>query len=383
MKVSTPTNTKPTKEHHFVIPFEAPERREDDERAISFTCRHDPEKGKDSTSYTLTAHVFNDGTPEELLLLIKKISDISKGQALTTNEKKVKLFEQLFEGTALTAFQGELPDGSSDAITDNMLRKGIAAIKAVVFPEPAKAARAQKKAMKALKKPLGMKFRDFANRMRELNGYLAHFPALANGRAPSSMSQEEFLEMLHDALPRAGYIDVMQQHDFDAGASDFKTLVWWVETRCEPFDKKGGNKASPLEQPIPRKNKRKNRGSGGKRDQSDRPAKRATKYCVHHGNGDHDTDGCNYIKNLLKKANNKPKSNWKDKKQDSHAQEVAQAICQSEDFHAMMQKITTQTCNKLFKAFKRDRDHDSDLEDNHMVDIDLEQLNLTLDQEEE
>ena len=92
MKVS-PTNTKPSKEHHFVIPFEAPEKREDDKRTISFTCRHDPEKGKVSTLYTLTAHVFNDRTPEELLLLIKRITDISKGQALTTNEKKVKLFK--------------------------------------------------------------------------------------------------------------------------------------------------------------------------------------------------------------------------------------------------------------------------------------------------
>ena len=76
MKVTTPTNTKPTKEHHFVIPFEAPERREDDERAIAFTCRHDPDKGKDSTLHTLIAHVFIDGTSDELLLLIKKITDI-------------------------------------------------------------------------------------------------------------------------------------------------------------------------------------------------------------------------------------------------------------------------------------------------------------------
>ena len=274
-----------------------------------------------------------------------------------------------------------MPDSANDAITDNMLRKAIAAVKACVFPEPAKAARTQRKAMKAMKKPLNMKFRDFANRMRELNTYLAHFPALASGRVPSSMPQEEFLEMLHDALPRNGYIDVMQQHDFDAGASDFKTFVAWVETRCEPFDAKK-NKSAPLDQPIPRKNKRKNQGSGGKANQDQRPAKRATKYYVHHGNGDHSTDECKYIKNLLKAhGDNKPKTSWKNKKQDLHAQDVAKAICQSEDFHAMLQKVTTQTCNKLFKAFKRDRDHDSDLEDNHIM-HGMNNLNLNLDIDE-
>ena len=91
---------------------------------------------------------------------------------------------------------------------------------------------------------------------------------------------------------------------------------------------------------------------------------------------------CKFIKNLLKAhGDNKPKTSWKSKKQDLHAQDVAKAICHSEDFHAMLQKVTTQTCNKLFKAFKRDRDHDSDLEDNHMAD-DMNNLNLNLDIDE-
>ena len=68
----------------------------------------------------------------------------------------------------------------------------------------------------------------------------------------------------------------------------------------------------------------------------------------------------------------------KNKNQDSHPHEVPKAICQSEDFLAMLQKVTTQTCNTLFQALKRDCNYESNMDEKHMCN-DLDNLNLSLD----
>ena len=64
MKVSFKENKTP-KEHHFVILFKVPEKREDDECAILFICRNDPDKGKDSTSLKILLLVMVNALKKE------------------------------------------------------------------------------------------------------------------------------------------------------------------------------------------------------------------------------------------------------------------------------------------------------------------------------
>src|SRR6056300_455953 len=119
-------------------------------------------------------------------------------------------------------------------INGDHLKRGIEAMKRVVFPD--KAARNQKKTMKKLCKPVTMTFRTFANHLQKMNSYLGMFPDLPDGKSSTAFSLEEFQEVLDEALPKTGYQEKMQQHDYDPTTDDFHKFVDWVEGHCETFD---------------------------------------------------------------------------------------------------------------------------------------------------
>ena len=84
---------------------------------------------------------------------------------------------------------------------------------------------------------------------------ITFFPLLPDGSKPKPMPNDEFLELLHDALPKTGYQNVMQQHDYDPTQDTFHNFVQWIERRCEPFDnREPRNKPDgPMDKPIPKK----------------------------------------------------------------------------------------------------------------------------------
>ena len=92
---------------------------------------------------------------------LMKMQEIQKGQNITMNTDKVIQVKQLFKGSALTAFESELPANGN--VTNAQLNKAFAAMPNVVFPD--KALRNQKKALKKLRKPRDVSFCEFANRV--------------------------------------------------------------------------------------------------------------------------------------------------------------------------------------------------------------------------
>ena len=86
MKLAPQTNTNTDKvPYKFVIPFEEPSPDDDDDRkTLSFTLRNDPSQGKNSTTWVRTIQEFENGTPEELLLLLNAMDEICTGQSLDT-----------------------------------------------------------------------------------------------------------------------------------------------------------------------------------------------------------------------------------------------------------------------------------------------------------
>ena len=251
MKLSLPSNLKSKTGYQLCIGLEEPPKRDIDdvEKAISFTCHRVPDD-TDSPKYELKAYPFeDDGTCEQYIKTFMWLIKIEKGQNITTNMDKVILVRQLFKGAALTAFETELP-AADQPITNGQLKKAFAAMPKVVFPD--KALRNQKKAMKRLKKPREMSFRNFANRVKVLNDYIPYFPVLPDGSTPKSLPQDELMELLHDALPKASYQDVMQQHDYDPTTDTLQGFIDWVERRCEPFDSKPNNPPK-IDKAIPKK----------------------------------------------------------------------------------------------------------------------------------
>jgi hypothetical protein len=364
MKVAVPPPNKPKKvDFKLCIPLEGPPQRSSDddaEKATSFTCKMNP-KDKNSAEYVKKIYPFgDDGGCEQLLITLNLMTAVIKGQGLKSNEQKVELLRQIFQGSVLAAFENEMPkaDAVDQTIEDDAYEQGIESMKKVVFPD--KAARNQKKAMRKLKKPVGMKFRDFANRVRKINEYLPLFPALGNGNTPTALDDEELHELLHDALPKVGYQDVMQRHDYDPTQDDFHKFVDWIERRCEPFDNKGSNEPAQEKQP-PRKNGNNKRKSAtqpesGEGKTTTNPHKRPRKYCLYHKHSDHTSEECKVLKGLVKNA--PPHKKFEKKTNDfNHVEEVFK----SEEFQTMIQKGVAKSCSTLFKAFKKELAEDMQL----------------------
>ena len=144
-----------------------------------------------------------------------------------------------------------------------------------------------------------MSFWTFANQMKKLNDYLPSFP-IANNVKPKAMPEDKFLEMLHNALPKAGYQDKMQEHDYHPTTDDLQSFIGLVEKRCEPFDKK--EPRNPMDKTIPKKNKR-----GRKHDNNQQPTKAKRTdgdeyYCMLHWRGNHSTEKCKKLKEFSRQA---------------------------------------------------------------------------------
>ena len=356
MKVS-PTTNKPKSGYQLCIGLDEPPKRDADDvdKAISFTCHRVP-NDTDSPKYELKAYPFEDGgTCEMFIKTLMKMNEIQKGQNITTNADKVILAKQLFKGSALTAFESELPaDGN---VTNAQLARAFAAMPKVIFPD--KALRNQKKALKKLKKPRDVSFREFANRVKVLNDYFPFFPKQPNGRTPTSLPHDELMELLFDALPKVAYQDVMQVHDYDPSEDTLQGFIEWVERRCEPFDAKKDNPPTK-EKVIPKKKRKADDGSSHIRE-GDHPAKRR-KWCIVHKYCDHVTDECKVVKSKF--GGTKPRDNppWKKPKpaEDSHLidEPMTEAKDQVKDLDGLreaLQRDMVKTCSRMFKALQRSK----------------------------
>ena len=330
----------------------------EDKKPISFDCSHNP--GVDGApTYKIKVYPFEDGYPCEVYLqTLKYVDDIIAGQGLTTNEQKVRVIRQLFDGTsALVAFENEMPNNPTDPITNPMWTRAKVAMTRVIFP--VNAARNQKKAMKKIKKPIDMTFAQFAQRMKQLNDWLPLFPPLHNGNAPRAMGRDEFHDVLHDALPRRNYQDEMQRFDFDPTTVTLQEFIDWVTRRCKPFDDKGASQ-SKLEKTIPKKKRQ--QSTSDKKD-GEPPSKKQKLFCLLHGHGAHTTDQCQVMKaraaELQKEREKKKFPFKKDSKStnDAHsleqAKEIFESFLVSEAYSQALTKQVGGICNKLFKGFKR------------------------------
>ena len=358
MKVTTQTNAKV--DFQLSIGLEPPTKHVDTDEKVkpkSFTCKMHPNK-KDSAEFLVKIYAFSDGSPEEYIETLKQLTVVQTGQNVKRNEDIVVLYKQIFEGALLEAFENEISD--EDPITDDVLNRGRNAMTKIVFPD--KAVRHQKKAMKKIKKPMKMKFREFANRMKKINEMLTFFPLLPDGSKPRPMPNDEFLELLHDALPKTGYQNVMQQHDYDPTLDTFHNFVQWVERRCEPFDDREprNKKDGPMNQPIPKKKptKRKHDGNDGNNPPNgERAAKKGRKYCMHHKWCDHTTDECKVLKAMYEK--HAPTKNFQHQKKahdmhmiDQASQKYSKTFLESEECFAILKQQIEKINNPLFKAMK-------------------------------
>ena len=332
---------------------------DDDAKPISYTCKMHPDS-EISAEYVVKIDIFdNQGSPEDFIDTVKKMETVQEGQNIKTNEDRVKLIRQIFSGSTIDAFENQMP--TTGSISDEVYKKAIVEMTKVVFPD--KAARNQKRAMKKLRKPIDWTFREYANRMKKMNDYLPFFPPLPNGATPTSMSDEEFHEILHDGLPRVNYQDEMRRQDYDPTVDTFQNFVEWIERRCESLDTDREaiiNKKQAPSKDLEKSSFKKKRKQGNnihfEKDGGYKPGdtkRQKRKFCIHHRWCDHTTNECKVVQNQMK--NVPPSKKFDKRSNDYHSMEK---LLKTEDFHVMVKEGVTKTCNSLFKAFKKEIQED-------------------------
>ena len=126
---------QPKKYFFAPIPFQRAEPRKlRKEQRLEFKLWNDP-TDMNSAEFTKYVPIFDGGSPEELLWLLRDIKHVIHGQSLVQEPQKFELGRRLFQGDALAVFNvasakvNENDEGSFDMAINEL--------KAHVFPKRA------------------------------------------------------------------------------------------------------------------------------------------------------------------------------------------------------------------------------------------------------
>ena len=375
MKVSVPkkTNNNDRKSGFLPppIPLERPTNKvlQKDEYLV-MKLRSVPNKSN-SPVYELNVPYFKDGTPEEWMKFLINFKKIIIGQDLSTGPTQFAMARRLLMGETLTEFNKKVEELKVEAteaadegvaITDRTVETidnldvCFKAVTSIVLPP--KALQTQKRYMRrVLRKPQGMKIREYFGRYLELNEYLKEFPPF-NG-ASQKLPSDEVLEHAEFAIPNS-WQRQMVLHGFNTisrSINEFIEFCERLEVSESIFDSahrksQKTNTQTSTNGTIPqgRDGKSNGRTSGHKR--------KATNYfCLYHKeNATHNTDQCKVLKAQADRMSaqlGRGGSSYKGKndkfKSDSKSN--------SKDFQSFAAEVVEQVVKKMKKSEDKNREN--------------------------
>ena len=292
------------------IPLERPEvKKLQKDEYLVMKLRSIPNKST-SPVYELNVPYFKDGTPEEWLKFLENFRKVLVGQDLTTGVTQFAMARRLLLGDTLAQFEKKIKEVKNAAVaaaeegtaitnadveTIDNLKTCLQAVTVSVFPQ--KSLQTQKRYMRRiLRKPQGMKIRDYFAQYVQLNEYLQEFPPfLPNQHLPD----DEVLEHAEFAIPNS-WQKQMVMHGFNTIArtmDDFIEFCERLELSESIYDKTHlkSQKATTQTGSGGTTPKGGNDKSTGK--QSGKNRKATNYYCLYHGdNSTHNTDQCKVLK---------------------------------------------------------------------------------------
>ena len=159
--------------------------------------------GTNALTYKKHFKLFEEGSPEEWIVVLKNLEEIWKQNAINTATDKAATVRSLLKGESLTAFEAALTeareneDGEEAPINENHLNQALDAVTAEVFPH--RALEIQKMWMqRGMKKPYKMPMRKTAAAITKLNNDLVRFPGAT---AESKFSEVELIGLIEWSLP--------------------------------------------------------------------------------------------------------------------------------------------------------------------------------------
>lgn len=306
------------------IPFERPPVvKLPKDQAFTVTLRtniDDPQ----SQTYSFTIPLFRNGTPEQWLVTQKSLAKIFAGQGITTGQGKFAMARRVLEGQSLTYFENALA-GLTNPDDPAMIAEETNANYELVMQEvtkrifPTRALIMQRRIMRRdMRKPMGVKTRDYVARMLELNEYLDMFPPVptTNGQppGPKKMQPDEMMDILEHGIP-VTWFKAMVVQGFDPLDSNPDLFTQF----CERMEFSEAGMFAERNGAMPKTMSR--TGKGTTWSPKGKPRKAAyennrkykknkqEKYCPLHGVYGHDANEC---KVLLGQAKNM-KAAWENK----------------------------------------------------------------------
>ena len=196
------------------IPLERPKiKKLQRDKYLVMKLRSIPNKST-SPVYELNVPYFKDGTPEEWFKFLENFAKVLVGQDLTTGATQFAMARRLLLGDTLSQFDKKVKELKTEAIADaeagtvimdadietiDNLKTCLQAVTVSVLPQ--KALQTQKRYMRRiLRKPQGMKIRDYFARYVQLNEYLQEFPPFKSGQ---QLPNDEVLEHAEFAIPNS------------------------------------------------------------------------------------------------------------------------------------------------------------------------------------
>ena len=353
------------------IPLERPEAKtlQKDEYLV-MKLRSIPSKST-SPVYELNVPYFKDGTPEEWLKFLENFKKVLVGQDLNTGATQFAMARRLLMGDTLSQFEKKIKELKAKAVHEAMegtavtdldvetvenLKLCFQAVTVTVLPQ--KALQTQKRYMRrVLRKPQGMKIRDYFARYLQLNEYLLEFPPFLPGQ---QLPKDEILEHAEFAIPNS-WQKQMVLHGFNTIArtmDDFIEFCERLELSESIYEKThiksqktttqtGSNGTTPKGGPGK---------SNGKNSGTNR--KKADYYCLYHGqNSTHNTDQCKVLKAQAERMANQHKTGGSKYKGKNESDDKKKRKAEFQSFAADI-------VEKVFKKMKKSSSEDKNRSEN-------------------
>ena len=281
------------------------ESKKNAEDTLKFKLLSIPTK-KESPTYEMVVNLFRTGTPEEYIKAVIAIDKVCKGQGISAAKEKYVMARRIFMGEALTAFNNaaenasSLPDGSDKGHESlenfELIIKKVAS---AVFP--LRAYSIQKQAMRRyMRKPQGMKIRDYVDRLLEINNYLKYFPTKTGENPATVLPEDEIMDILTYGIPNTWQKKIVELN-FDTQASTPNEFIELCE-RISYGESTNDGLIVKTKQNAGEKGAKGQPSSLHKNlTKSHKPDPNGQKYCPLHKSNSHDAKECKVILSQVKK----------------------------------------------------------------------------------
>ena len=289
-----------------LVPEILPSREEEKGKYLSFELKSRAGQPTGSTTYKKYIRVFEEGTPQQWIDLVKDVTEIWTQNTINGPTDRTATLRALLKGESLTAFDTALEDVRINPdldeaplpLSNEIIEEALAQVATTVFPH--RALETQKLWMnRGMKKPSDLSARKTAAAITRINNCLPMFPL---GTPESKFTEPELVGLLEWSLPQTwrnkfdldGYIPTQ-------GTKAKLILECEAIERSEVTKKEAKNDNNNNNKNNKNSNFGKSRAGAGNRDRRDSTVRTPTGngrsfFCKNCGpNRTHTTDKCYFL----------------------------------------------------------------------------------------